>query len=64
MTIERNAGEDAVLRCYDDLRRALAEHSSELPPFVRRNALKALAALWQVANGLDAEPEQLYDLGA
>jgi hypothetical protein len=61
---ERNAGEQAVLRCYEDLRRALDEHRIDLPPFVERNALKALAALWQVANGLDAEPDQLYDLGA
>jgi hypothetical protein len=42
----------------------LAEHGEELPPFVERNAVKALAALWQVANGLDTHPGQTYDLGA
>jgi hypothetical protein len=36
----------------------------QLPPFAERNALKALAALWQVANGLDQDPGQLYELGA
>ncbi len=29
-----------------------------------RNGLKALAALWQVMNGLDMDPRQLYDVGA
>ena len=29
-----------------------------------RNATKALAALWQVMNGLDMDPGQLYDVGA
>jgi len=42
----------------------LAEHGDELPPFVERNAIKALASLWQVANGLDTQPGQTYDLGA
>ena len=64
MKTQRSSGEEAVVRCYEDLRRALEEHGGELPPFVERNALKALAALWQVANGLDAAPEQLYELGA
>jgi hypothetical protein len=38
-------------------------HGDELPPFARRNGLKALAALWQVMNGLDMDPGQLYDVG-
>jgi hypothetical protein len=57
-------GEKEVLACYEQLRAALAEHGEDLPPFVERNAIKALASLWQVANGLDAHPGQLYDLGA
>jgi hypothetical protein len=34
------------------------------PPFATRNGLKALAALWQVMNGLDMDPGHVYDLGA
>jgi hypothetical protein len=59
-----NDAQAALLKCYEELRRILDEHGGELAPFEERNALKALAALWQVANGLDAEPGQLYDLGA
>ena len=36
----------------------------ELAPFEHRNGLKALAALWQVMNGLDLDPGQVYHLGA
>ena len=36
----------------------------DLAPFERRNALKAVAALWQVVNGLDLDPGQLYEIGA
>jgi hypothetical protein len=57
-------GERALLDTYDRLHAILAEHGEELPPFAQRNAIKALAALWQVANGLGAEPGQLYDVGA
>jgi hypothetical protein len=42
----------------------LRDHRDDLAPFAERNALKALAALWQVANGLDQDPGQLYELGA
>ncbi len=35
----------------------------ELAPYQERNALKALSCLWQIVNGLDMEPEQLYPLG-
>jgi hypothetical protein len=35
----------------------------DLPPCVERNAKKALACLWQAANDLDLEFEQLYDVG-
>ena len=59
-----NAGEDLLVEAYDTLKRALTDHRGDLAPFEERNALKALAALWQVMNGLDLDPGQLYDLGA
>jgi hypothetical protein len=61
---ELSAGEEALLETYEKLRSVLEEHGDELPPFAQRNALKALAALWQVANGLGRQPGQLYDVGA
>jgi hypothetical protein len=61
---ELSEGERALLAVYDELHAVLAEHGDTLPPFAQRNGLKALAALWQVANGLGASPGQLYDVGA
>jgi hypothetical protein len=61
---EASEGERALLETYERLHAILAEHGDELPPFAQRNAIKALAALWQVANGLGREPGQLYDVGA
>ena len=58
-----NAGEDLLVDAYDSLKRALSDHRADLAPFEERNALKALAALWQVMNGLDLDPGQLYDVG-
>ena len=52
-----------LVDCYESLKQLLQEHRSELAPFEEKNALKALAALWQIANGLDLDPGQLYDLG-
>jgi hypothetical protein len=52
-----------LMRCYDTLARVI-ELREELAPFEERNALKALAALWQVANGLDMDRGQIYHLGA
>jgi hypothetical protein len=49
---------------YRQLARTLEMHRDDLSPFARRNALKALSALWQVMNGLDMDPGQLYHLGA
>lgn len=57
-------GEERLVACYEELAAILREHGDELPPFAQRNAIKALAALWQVANGLDRDPGQIYDLGA
>ena len=61
---EMNEGERAVIEVYRSLSNVLEEHRDDLPPFAERNAIKALAALWQVANGLDQDPGQIYHLGA
>jgi hypothetical protein len=53
-----------IAECYRRLVSVLREHRSELAPFEERNCLKAVAALWQVMNGLDMDPGQLYDIGA
>ena len=62
--VELSPAESSVVECHEQLATTLRERGAELPPFVRSNATKALAALWQVANGLDVEPAQLYDVGA
>jgi hypothetical protein len=64
MSTELNEGEDLLVASYRSLVEALSAHRDDLAPFAERNALKALAALWQVMNGLDQDPGQLYDLGA
>jgi hypothetical protein len=64
MGVELAPAESSVVECYERLAATLREHATALPPFARANATKALAALWQVANGLDVEPGQLYDVGA
>ena len=60
---ELSAGEAALAEAYERLAAVLRDHGDDLPPFARRNATKAVAALWQVMNGLDMEPGQPYDLG-
>jgi hypothetical protein len=62
--VSESPGEQALLEVYEQLLAVLREHGDELPPFAERNAIKALAALWQVANGLGRDPGQLYDVGA
>jgi hypothetical protein len=58
-------GERELVGCYETLSRVLAEQRDDLPPFAERNAIKALAALWQVANGLGLDPgHRVHDLGA
>ena len=52
-----------IAACYEKLVTLLKEHGDDLAPFEQRNCLKAVAALWQVMNGLDMDPEQLYDVG-
>ena len=59
-----NAAQEELMACYDRLAAVVGEHRDELAPFEQRNALKALAALWQVANGLDMDRGQTYHLGA
>lgn len=59
-----NAAQEELVRCYDLLARVLADQRDDLAPYEERNALKALAALWQVANGLDMDRGHIYHLGA
>ena len=63
-TTDLNEAQQALVDCYRTLERVLSEQRQQLAPFEERNAIKALAALWQVMNGLDQEPGQVYDLGA
>lgn len=64
MSVELNEAETALVECYQNLARVLDEQRDQLAPFAERNAVKALAALWQVMNGLDQDPGQVYGLGA
>ena len=64
MGAELTEAESKLVDCYRALARTLEMYGDELPPFARRNGTKALAALWQVMNGLDMDPDQLYELGA
>ncbi len=50
-----------LARIYRELK-TLASRE-DLPPCAERNVKKALACMWQVANDLDLEFEQLYELG-
>ena len=56
--------EQKLVDSYHSLASLLSEHRGELAPYQERNALKALAALWQIMNGLDMEPDQLFHVGA
>lgn len=62
--VELNEAEVRLVECYHSLASVLSEQRDQLAPYQERNALKALAALWQVMNNLDMEPGQLYPLGA
>jgi hypothetical protein len=61
---ELTEAEGMLVECYRQLDRVLEMWGGDLSPFARRNALKALAALWQVMNGLDMDPGHVYHLGA
>jgi hypothetical protein len=60
---ELNEAQRKLVDAYRLLSNVLMGHRDELAPFEERNATKALAALWQVMNGLDLDPGQVYDLG-
>ena len=64
MTAPLNEGESFLMEAYNMVQEALTEYRDQLAPFAERNAIKALGALWQVANGLDQDPGQVYELGA
>jgi hypothetical protein len=64
MSADLNRAEAALVENYRSLAKVLGEQRNELAPFAERNAIKALAALWQVMNGLDQDPGQVYELGA
>jgi hypothetical protein len=57
------SAERKLVECYEQLAQLLREERTDLAPFAERNAIKAVAALWQVVNGLDLEPGQIYDIG-
>lgn len=57
-------GEQQLVQCYRSLVATLREHGEELPPYAHRNAIKAAAVLWQVANGAGERPGHIYDAGA
>ena len=58
------SAQEELVACYDRLAKLLADRRDDLAPYEERNALKALAALWQVTNGLDMDRGQIYHLGA
>ncbi len=64
MDVELSEAEGMLVDVYRQLARIVEMHGDELPPFARSNSVKALAALWQVMNGLDMDPGQVYHLGA
>jgi hypothetical protein len=61
---ELNPAQEKLVETYRLLSNVLMGHRDELAPYEERNAVKALAALWQVMNGLDLDPGQVYELGA
>jgi hypothetical protein len=63
MGVELSDSERTLVECYQGLVRVLKD-GKDLAPFERRNALKAVAALWQVVNGLDLDPGNIYEIGA
>ena len=64
MGVELSEAEGMLVDVYRQLARILEMYDDELAPFQKSNARKALAALWQVMNGLDMDPGPIYHLGA
>ena len=60
--VELSEPEEELVGVYESMRRLVDERRGELAPYQERNALKALSCLWQIVNGLDMEPGQLYHL--
>jgi hypothetical protein len=64
MGADLTQAESKIVDVYRELSRVCEMYPDELAPFELRNSLKALASLWQVVNGLDLDPGQLYHVGA
>lgn len=62
MGVELSESERTLVDSYLGLVKLLRD-GKDLAPFERRNAMKAVAALWQVVNGLDLDPGNLYEIG-
>ena len=62
MGVELSESARTLVETYRGLVRVLKD-GKDLAPFERRNAMKAVAALWQVVNGLDLDPGNLYEIG-
>lgn len=62
MGVELSESERTLVDSYVGLVKLLRD-GKDLAPFERRNAMKAVAALWQVVNGLDLDPGNLYEIG-
>lgn len=62
MGVELSDSERTLVESYQSLVRLLKD-GKDLAPFERRNAMKAVAALWQIVNGLDLDPGNLYEIG-
>ena len=60
---EPTPAERELVECYERLAAILREHGDDLAPFAQRNAIKAAAALWQVANDLGLQPGHPYEIG-
>jgi hypothetical protein len=62
MGVELSDSERTLVESYQGLVRVL-KNGKDLAPFERRNTMKAVAALWQIVNGLDLDPGNLYEIG-
>jgi hypothetical protein len=62
MGVELSESERTLVETYQSLIGVLRD-GKDLAPFERRNTMKAVAALWQVVNGLDLDPGNLYEIG-
>lgn len=63
MDYELNEAQTSLVQAYEQLVAVLRDHQDRLAPYEEANARKAVAALWMVVNGLDLDPDQLYEIG-